>query len=77
MQCKRNLKNSKYWKEIAPYNYKVYYVTFTAFLDVACIYYINIMLQEKLYEFEQNKKNNLIFHGLLAEHPETSDRSFL
>ena len=77
MQCKRSLKNAKYWKEIAPYNYKVYYVTFTAFLDVACIYYINIMLQEKLYEFEQNKKNNLIFHGLLAEHPETSDRSFL
>ena len=30
-------------------------------------------VQEKLYEFEQNKKNNLIFHGILAEHPETSD----
>ncbi|XP_023325625.1 uncharacterized protein LOC111699245 [Eurytemora carolleeae] len=30
-------------------------------------------VQEKLYEFEQNKKNNLIFHGVLAEHPETSD----
>jgi hypothetical protein len=26
-----------------------------------------------MYEFEQNKKNNLIFHGVLAEHPETSE----
>lgn len=30
-------------------------------------------IQEKLYEFEQNKKNNLIFHGILTDHPETSD----
>jgi hypothetical protein len=30
-------------------------------------------MQEKMYEFEQNKKNNLIFHGVLAEHPETSE----
>ena len=30
-------------------------------------------IQEKLYEFEQNKKNNLIFHGILANHPETSE----
>ena len=37
---------------------------------------MNLMIdeiQEKLYEFEQNKKNNLIFHGILADHPETSD----
>ena len=37
---------------------------------------MNLMIdeiQEKLYEFEQNKKNNLIFHGVLADHPETSD----
>ena len=30
-------------------------------------------MQEKMYEFEQNKKNNLIFHGILADHPETPD----
>ena len=30
-------------------------------------------MQEKMYDFEQNKKNNLIFHGVLADHPETSD----
>ena len=37
---------------------------------------MNLMIdeiQEKLYEFEQNKKNNLIFHGILANHPETSE----
>ena len=37
---------------------------------------MNLMIdeiQEKLYEFEQNKKNNLIFHDILADHPETSD----
>ena len=37
---------------------------------------MNLMLdemQEKLYEFEQNKKNNLIFHGILTDHPETSE----
>ena len=37
---------------------------------------MNLMLdemQEKLYEFEQNKKNNLIFHGILQDHPETSE----
>ena len=30
-------------------------------------------MQEKMYEFEQNKKNNLIFHGVLADHPETPE----
>ena len=30
-------------------------------------------MQEKMYEFEQNKKNNLIFHGILPDHPETPD----
>lgn len=73
MNCKGSLKNTKYWKETSAL--KVYYVTFTVFQDVACINCININVQEKLYEFEQNKKNNLIFHGVLAEHPETSDRS--
>ena len=37
---------------------------------------MNLMIdeiQEKLYEFEQNKKNNLIFHVILANHPETSE----
>ena len=37
---------------------------------------MNLMIdeiQEKLYEFEQNKKNNLIFHGILANHPETTE----
>ena len=37
---------------------------------------MNLMIdeiQEKLYEFEQNKKNNLLFHGILANHPETSE----
>ena len=41
---------------------------------------MNLMIdeiQEKLYEFEQNKKNNLIFHGILADHPETSDGSVI
>ena len=36
--------------------------------------YWYFFLQEKLYEFEQNKKNNLIFHGVVPEHPETADR---
>ena len=26
-----------------------------------------------MYEFEQNKKNNLIFNGILPDHPETPD----
>ena len=30
-------------------------------------------MQEKMYDFEQNKKNNLIFHGVVADHPETSE----
>jgi len=30
-------------------------------------------MQEKMYEFEQNKKNNLIFNGILPDHPETPD----
>ena len=30
-------------------------------------------MHEKMYEFEQNKKNNLIFHGILVDHPETPD----
>ena len=25
------------------------------------------------YDFEQNKKNNLIFHGIIADHPETPE----
>lgn len=37
---------------------------------------LNLMLddlQEKMYEFEQNKKNNLILYGVTAKHPENSD----
>ena len=30
-------------------------------------------ISEKMYEFEQNKKNNLIFHGILQDHPETTE----
>ena len=30
-------------------------------------------VQEKMYDFEQNKKNNLIFHGVVADHPETHE----
>ena len=29
--------------------------------------------QEKMYEFEQNKKNNLILYGITTKHPETSE----
>ncbi len=29
--------------------------------------------QEKMYEFEQNKKNNLILYGIITKHPETSE----
>ena len=29
--------------------------------------------QEKMYEFEQNKKNNIILHGVTTKHPETSE----
>merc|ERR1719323_1782594 len=30
-------------------------------------------IQEKMYEFEQNKKNNLILYGITTKHPETSE----
>jgi len=30
-------------------------------------------IQEKMYEFEQNKKNNIILHGVTTKHPETSE----
>ena len=26
-----------------------------------------------MYEFEQNKKNNLILYGIITKHPETSE----
>ena len=29
--------------------------------------------QEKMYEFEKNKANNLILYGITTKHPETSD----
>ena len=35
--------------------------------------FIFLYSQEKMYEFEQNKKNNLILYGVTAKHPETSD----
>ena len=31
------------------------------------------IFQEKMYEFEQNKKNNLILYGVTVKHPETSE----
>ena len=34
---------------------------------------IFFVLQEKMYEFEQNKKNNLILYGITTKHPETSE----
>ena len=35
--------------------------------------YFRFIFQEKMYEFEQNKKNNLILYGITTKHPETSE----
>ena len=37
------------------------------------INYITFSFQEKMYEFEKNKANNLILYGITTKHPETSD----
>ena len=34
---------------------------------------ITFSFQEKMYEFEKNKANNLILYGITTKHPETSD----
>ena len=35
--------------------------------------FLNINVDRHRYDFEQNKKNNLIFHGIIADHPETPE----
>ena len=34
---------------------------------------MTLFFQEKMYEFEKNKANNLILYGITVKHPETSD----
>ena len=39
----------------------------------SAIYLIKNVLQEKMYDFEEKKKNNLIFYGVPQEPRETSE----
>ena len=47
------------------------------FCDTATEYiketFPNVSIDCLRYDFEQNKKNNLIFHGIIADHPETPE----